>query len=88
MAMRYAALILMLLAGAANAGETFKCKAGNVWFDDEPIVVVLTIYDEGKSGTIKVAGVTYTTFYLVEGFDRRWNFGLQDDNTFDYALVM
>ena len=86
--MRYAALILILLTGAANAGEKFKCQAGPVWFDDEPIVVVLTIDDEGKSGTIKVAGVEYTASYRVKGFDRRWDFGPKDDDAFDYAFVM
>lgn len=86
--MRYAALILILLAGAANAGEKFKCQAGPVWFSGEPIVVNLTVDDVGKSGTIKVAGVTYDATYRVDGFDRRWDFGPKNDGAFDYAFVM
>ncbi len=86
--MRYAALLLILLAGTANAGETFKCQAGSIWFSGQPIVIVLTVDDEGKSGTIKVAGVTYTAMYRVQGFNRRWDFRQHDNATFDYAFVM
>ena len=84
--MRYAALILILLAGTANA-ETFKCKSGTYW-DSSKVVVIATINEDGESGTIKVAGVTHQAKYSVDGFDRRWNFGLQDDLTFDFAFVM
>lgn len=84
--MRYAALILILLAGTANA-ETFKCKSGTYW-DSSKIVVIATINEDGESGTIKVAGVTYQARYKVKGFDRRWDFGLQDDGTFDYAFIL
>ena len=49
--MRYAALILFMLAGTANA-ETFKCKAGGIWLADAPVVVVATINEDGKTGTI------------------------------------
>ena len=84
--MRYAALILILFAGTANA-ETFKCKSGTYW-DSSKIVVIATINEDGETGTIKVAGVTHQAKYHVKGFDRRWDFGLQDDGTFDYAFVL
>lgn len=85
--MRYAVLMSFLLAGTANA-EAFNCQAGRFWKDNAKIVVVATIDEGGEFGTIKVAGVTHQARYRVEGFDRRWDFGLQDDNTFSYAFVL
>ena len=84
--MRIGLIALLLIAGTANA-ETFKCKSGTYW-DSSKVVVIATINKDGVSGTIKVAGVTHQAKYHVEGFDRRWNFGLQDDLTFDFAFVM
>ena len=85
--MRYLPLILILLVGSANA-ETFKCKPGTYWDSSKKIVVTATINEDGITGTIKVAGVTHDADYRVQGFDRRWNFGLQDDNTYNYAFVL
>lgn len=87
--MRYVALILILIltAGTANA-ETFKCQAGPFGSSGDKVVVTATINEDGETGTIKVAGVTHQAKYHVEGFDRRWDFELQEDGTFDYALVL
>ena len=72
--MRYAALILILLAGTANA-ETFKCQSGSYWSESGKVLVVATINEDGVSGTIKVAGTTHNAKYSVEGFNRVWHFG-------------
>ncbi|MEZ4282295.1 MAG: hypothetical protein R3F21_22045 [Myxococcota bacterium] len=85
--MRFAVLLFLLLAGNANA-ETFNCQAGTFWDAKAKIVVIATIDDGGELGTIKVAGITHKARYHVEGFDRRWDFGLQDDGTFNYAFVL
>ena len=95
--MKYAALILILLAGTANA-VTFKCQAGPYWTVGDKIVVIATINDDGETGTInddgetgtiKVAGVTHETQYKVDGFDRRWNFGEGTGaGLWDYAFVL
>jgi hypothetical protein len=85
--MRYTALILILLAGTANA-ETFKCRAGSYWEAGGKIVVTTTINEDGETGTINVAGVTHQATYQVQGFDRRWDFGLQDDGSYNYAFVL
>ena len=75
--LRYAALMLMLLAGTANS-ETFECQSGSGWSEYRKIVVVATGNDNG-TGEIKVAGVTYKAFYCIEGFNRRWDFGSDTD---------
>ena len=85
--MRYTVLIFILLAGAANA-ETFECQTGAFWLDGYEIIVVATINEDGETGTIKVAGVIHQTAYRVEGFDRRWSFGSQDDGNFDYVFIL
>ena len=86
--MRYAALILILLAGAANAGEKFKCQAGTPWISGYKIVLRATINDDKETGTIQVSGVLYQTTYSVEGINRRWDWDMQEDSSYDYAFVL
>ncbi len=52
------------------------------------ILVIATSDLKAEIGTIKVAGTEYTTSYGVNGFDRRWNFGLNEKGLFDYAFVI
>jgi len=85
--MRFAALILILFVGTANA-ETFKCQAGTYWSSGDKVVVIATINEDGVTGTIKVAGTSYDAKYQVNGFDRRWDFDLADDFTYNYAFLM
>jgi hypothetical protein len=83
-----AAVVLSLLLAQVAGAETFKCQAGILWDDGAKVVVVASINEDGKTGAIKVAGVTHQAQYRVQGFDRRWDFGLQDDGSFDYAFVL
>ena len=86
--MRYAALILILLSGATNA-ETFQCQSGTYWSSSGKVVVVATINEDGKTGTIKVAGITHDTVYSVDGFDRTWHFGGSTSaGLFSYSLTL
>lgn len=86
--MRYTALILILLAGTANA-ETFECKAGEYPSSGAKVVVTATINEDGETGTIMVAGTTQNASYSVAGFDRRWNFGpARAEYDYRYAFVI
>lgn len=79
----------ILLAGTASA-ETFKCQAGTYWSNSGDTVVTATGNDDA-TGEIKVAGVTYSAWFLVEGFDRKWRFGadgISEDHTYDYLFVI
>jgi hypothetical protein len=79
--------MLLLLAGTANA-EKFKCQSGSYWSTGGKIIVRATINEDGVTGTITVAGTMHKTIYYVQGFDRRWDFGIQDDLTYNYSFVM
>lgn len=85
--MRYAALLLILFAGTASA-ETFKCQSGSHWKSGGKIVVTTTIHENGETGVVEVAGASHPAFYRVAGFNRRWDFGFNDDGTFDYSFIL
>ena len=42
---------------------------------------------DGVVGSVSVAGTTQLASFKVAGFDRRWDFGL-DDSTFQYAFII
>ena len=73
--------------------ERFNCKAGNIWWDDEPVVLILSIDERSEASTgvgrVEVAGVTYIGMYDVTGANRRWAFGWSEErDQFDYAFIM
>ena len=39
-----------------------------------------------NGGEVSVAGTTYSTQFEVRGLDRRWDFGLDDDGSYDYMF--
>ena len=55
--------------------------------DDQPVVVVATVNNDGEAGQIDVAGVTYETDYTVIGFDRRWGSG-GNDEYYEFLLLI
>jgi hypothetical protein len=59
-----------------------------MWSSSGKTVVIASINEEGNTGSIKVAGVTHQAKYQVKGFDRRWDFGLSDDFTYDYMFLI
>ncbi len=63
--------------------ETWRC------FDESDFNrtnVLLTLSRLEHGGEVSVAGTTYSTQFEVRGLDRRWDFGLDDDGTFDYMF--
>ena len=85
--MRYAALTLILLAGTANA-DTFRCVTGTIYSQTTTPAVIAEINEDGKTGEIKVAGTAHQTRYYVDGFNRRWDFGLRDDGMYQYSFIL
>ncbi len=65
-----------------------QMPSGGYWYESGKKVVTATINEDGKTGKIEVAGITHKADFEVEGFDRRWNFGLQDDYTYDYVFLL
>jgi hypothetical protein len=51
-----------------------------------PKVIVTAKIISPNSGEIDVAGVTHTSFYSVQGFNRRWDFG-NEANKFGFIIT-
>lgn len=81
-------IVALSLLGSATAalGETFECR--NPAEDkNAPILVVATVNDDRETGTIKVAGVKYETNYWVNGFDRVWAWGYEDEEPQFWLMI-
>jgi len=70
------ALFLLFLVDSGSA-ETFQCTD----IQGGPVIVVATVNDDGRTGTVRVAGVTNDTRYRVFGFDRTWAFKDKESGT-------
>ena len=76
------ALILLPCTCFADPVEIWECRVGAG--DLGNILVIAEVEEGRKRGKIKVAGIEHTAKFAVKGFDRRWDFVLDDDNTYDY----
>lgn len=47
-----------------------------------------TLEAEPPFGKVDIAGIVAVAFFSIEGLNRRWDWGLSDDGTFDYAVVL
>jgi len=68
----------------ADVVETWTCSERY----GTTVLAVANVNAGRESGEIKVAGVAHDAQFKTEGFERRWNFGLADDHTYDYAFVI
>lgn len=88
-------LILLCLANTAVAQqvvEVWECttlsSTSKLFIDWNNILVTSKIFEGREEGSIDVAGTTHRTIYRVEGFNRRWDFELADDFTYNYAFII
>lgn len=65
--------------------ETWQCFNHS---DSDRTNVLLTLSRLNNTGEVSVAGTTYSTSFEVQGLDRRWDFGLDDDGSYDYTFVV
>jgi hypothetical protein len=77
-------LFFMPLISIAEVIETWTCTER---YGGE-ILVVASVNAGRETGKIKVAGVVHETIFQTKGFERRWDFGLAHDSTYDYAFVV
>ncbi len=67
--------------------EVWQCQEyeyGN-WSN---ILVNATVNEGRESGEIFVSGVIHESTFEVDGFNRRWNFVLSEEGTYDFAFIM
>ena len=82
---RFILLLLMLpVATYASPIETWTCTQGL----NTDVLVVAYVNKGRETGTIKVAGVTHNASFSVQGFERRWDFGLTKDKEYTYAFLI
>ncbi|MCK4841532.1 MAG: hypothetical protein KAT04_06580 [Methylococcales bacterium] len=83
--------ILLLILTTSNVVaevsiiETWECAADKY---SSNVLATAYVYKGRVAGHIKVAGVTHDAQFRTRGFDRRWNFGLNDDDKYYYAFVI
>jgi|TARA_Y100000031_G_scaffold137105_1_gene161755 hypothetical protein len=65
--------------------ETWICTESRYARD---VLVTARANKEQETGQIEVAGVTHDSRFLVKGFERRWDFELTNEGTYDYAFVI
>jgi len=89
--MKYILTIILFLplplAATAKPIEVWECKdrfSGSA----APIIVIATVNKGRKIGTIKVAGIKHNTDFSIDGFNRRWDFELGEDNIYNYAFLI
>lgn len=85
-----ACLLLLSLANVSIAEqvvEEWEC-AELVFPDWNKILVVAKVLEGRERGHIDVANITHEALYAVEGFMRRWDFGLAAGSEYDYAFVI
>lgn len=80
-----AALVPTVAHAQAKPVERWECREK---YSQNDAVLVRATVDSGRhSGTLTVAGVTYTTAFEVAGFNRRWDFGPKGDR-WRYAFII
>ena len=78
--------LLFLIAASSSSiakefSEIWRCK-DSLDFSKDKIIVTARINKNQSTGEINVSGITHQTFYQVEGFNRRWDFGSKNQYGF------
>jgi hypothetical protein len=79
------ALLAASAAAQASPVETWECRD---MFGNGPVLATATVESGRAKGKIAVAGVTQTSAFHVDGFDRRWDFGPLPDGAFKYSFII
>lgn len=83
------ALVLVVASAAVHAKtiETWECK--EYYAQNWTNILVTAYIEEGRqTGSISVAGVIQGSSFHIAGFDRRWDFGLLADGTYQYSFFI
>lgn len=84
----FLALVLLIASAMAHATpvEVWECR--DVYGSWESILVTATVETGRKKGNLSVAGITHAAMFEVAGFDRRWDFGLLPDRSYQYTFII
>lgn len=73
------------LASVAEDASKKKIWSCSVMYTSEN---VLWLVEWGDKSYVKVFDERIPAEYRMKGLDKRWNWGLNSNNTFDYAITM
>ena len=59
--------------------EEWECADGRSIPDWNKILVIARVFEGRQSGNIDVANITHEARYQIAGFNRSWDFVLDDD---------
>ena len=79
---------LVNTALAETIVEEWECVDREYTPDWSKILVRARVLKGRTLGIIDVAGITHGARYQVAGFDRRWDFKPDDEESFDYAFII
>ncbi len=71
----------------AETIESWICQE-NSYGNWKNILVKADVNEGRTSGTIRVAGVKHNSRFSIEGFNRRFDFGLNGNFEYDYAFII
>jgi len=85
----YLAVVLLTASAMAHATpvETWECR-DRFAVNWKSILVTATVESGREKGNIAVAGITQEAVFRVEGFDRRWDFGLLANGSYRYSFII
>ena len=68
--------------------EEWECVDRSYPRDWSKILVTAKVFEGREFGSIEVAGTTHVAKYKVAGFNRKWDFMPDDEESFDYAFII
>jgi hypothetical protein len=85
----FLAVVLLIDGVMAHAKpvEVWQCR-DFVASDWKSILVTATVDSGREYGKIAAAGVTQAAVFHVEGFNRRWDFGVQSNGSYRYSFII
>jgi hypothetical protein len=86
--MKAIAFLTMLIAFNVQAQVTERWICKDAYTSAWTTIVTAEVLESKFSGLVMVAGTEHEARYQVKGFNRRWDFGLTDDDTYDYAFIL
>ena len=81
------ALSTAAIAGDDGIAERWECKL-SAQTDWDEVIVIATIDDGHKTGSLWAAGVDNQSLFQVKGLERVWSFTPNDRSGYDYTFIV
>jgi hypothetical protein len=69
--------------------QTWACRSGDTFVPSGSSVIIRAKrFSEPSRGSVKVDNIERPASFSYRGLDKRWDFGLNDKDTYDYAVII